>query len=494
MSMNPSSSSFVVAALSISVQKPTLAQRQSTLFIERANFFTLRATDTNNDNNSNENSTKSNRGWFGSSSINSKTEFRSDYSQQQRASPYEEQYKQYQQQIITSASSNSNNNNNNNDDKVDPQKSTKLQPPPKSLITPEMEQEVLSSVKAKMDNKTVSRAVSSLIDGKERKSKSNDDRISVGTMTSVKKTNLESNIRQNTNSSTMQNAKNNNKQNLFQNTNNNSNNRGYKSGRGSSGSNLRNLVSRMEPPTEQLRNNNISTSISSNDSDNSNNSSWNTQQIALASGATTFFTSPIIIPILHSLLPPIIPFPSSVSFEGAAFLGALAYIVAVSDPTESNAVATIVSKQGGGGNSSLGEGVEVTGAVSRIVGRTALKSVQTTTPRLQAAARAVVDYDSTTSILAEMENSQRELSSRLADVEYENDQLRYELALWNGVESVSGMYKLEELKEMARYEGVRGYSSDGKNALMRRLVREGILELDLSPFYSSLDELEDSIR
>ena len=45
------------------------------------------------------------------------------------------------------------------------------------------------------------------------------------------------------------------------------------------------------------------------------------------------------------------------------------------------------------------------------------------------------------------------------------------------------MYKLEELKELARLKGVRGYSTDNKNALLRRLVKEQILEFDLTPYY-----------
>mmetsp|Transcript_20727 Transcript_20727/g.43578 ORF Transcript_20727/g.43578 Transcript_20727/m.43578 type:complete len:321 (-) Transcript_20727:246-1208(-) len=142
---------------------------------------------------------------------------------------------------------------------------------------------------------------------------------------------------------------------------------------------------------------------------------------------------------------------------------------------------------GGGGGGWIEEGVEVTGAVSRIVGRTALRSAQSTAPRLRAAARAVVEYDTATNTLAELESSQRELTEKVFELEFENDALRRELALWNAVESVSSMYRLEELKEMARYEGVRGYSADGKNALMRRLIREGVLELDLTPFYRDFD-------
>lgn len=125
----------------------------------------------------------------------------------------------------------------------------------------------------------------------------------------------------------------------------------------------------------------------------------------------------------------------------------------------------------------------MSGAVSRIVGRTALQSVQTSAPRLKAAARAMVDYDSTTATLEELQRVQQQLSQTVLEVETENDALRKEVALWQAVEDISSMYKVEELKEMARYKGIKGYSTDGKNALLRRLVKEGILKLDLSPYY-----------
>ena len=56
------------------------------------------------------------------------------------------------------------------------------------------------------------------------------------------------------------------------------------------------------------------------------------------------------------------------------------------------------------------------------------------------------------------------------------------MALWQAVEDISGMYKLDELKEIARFNGLKGYSSDGKNALLRRLVKEGVLTLDITPY------------
>ena len=221
-----------------------------------------------------------------------------------------------------------------------------------------------------------------------------------------------------------------------------------------------------------LRSNGSDGSIMQNNSNNNNDisiidnnkSNRDTHPSAIASGATTFLLSPLIIPIIHSLLPPIIPSPSSISVTGAALLGTLSYIVALGDPTD---------------QSELGDGVEVSGAVSRIVGRTALQSAQASAPRIKAVARAIVDYDSTTATLEELE----QLSQTVLQLQTENDELRTEVALWNAVEDVSSMYKLEELKEMARFKGLRGYSSDGKNALLRRLIREGIVKLDVGPYY-----------
>jgi len=316
---------------------------------------------------------------------------------QQVSSSYEQQYKQYG----TSEKQN--------------------QP---SLITREMEEEVMASASATMDSNTVSRTISSLIDSK-------------------------SNV----------------------NTNRGGNVPNYNEPEKKSKNSLRDLaLSTMTNDEIQSSSINNTNNQSKNSSSSSNNNSWDTQQIAIASGATTFLLSPLIIPIIHSLLPPLIPSPSSISFTGAALLGTVSYIVALGDPADQS-------------NSVLGDGVEVGGAVSRIVGRTALQSVQTSAPRLKAAARAMVDYDSTTATLEDLQRVQRQLSQTVLEVETENDALRKEVALWQAVEDVSSMYKLEELKEMARYEGIKGYSTDGKNALLRRLVKERILKLDLSPYY-----------
>ena len=307
-----------------------------------------------------------------------------------------------------------------------------------ALITPQMEEEVLASARASMDAKAVSRAVSSLID---------DDRI-----------NKESNVVG-----------------------------GLNSRSATQGTNkLRDLATgkvdsqRLATTTTNKANDSID---KYNNNNNDSDTSWNTQQIAIASGVTVMILSPVIIPIIHVLLPPIIPSPSSVSFTGAALLGALSYIVALGDPTDQS---NFISGNNPGG--ALGESVEVSGAVSRIVGRTALQSVQASAPRVRAVARAALDYDTTTATLEELKSRVDYLSQKTLELDDENQVLRYELALFTAVEDVGNMYKLEELKELARYNGVRGYSTESKNALLRRLVKEQVLKVDLSPYYERLDD------
>ncbi|KAL3801894.1 hypothetical protein ACHAW5_008680 [Stephanodiscus triporus] len=294
-----------------------------------------------------------------------------------------------------------------------------------SLITPMMEEEIMASARATMDSNTLSRALSSLID---KNSDSN------GNIEIEKK---------------------------------------YQQREGS----LRDLVLRTNR-NDSTGNGSSSDSISGMDrGKRKNDNSWGTHQIAIASGATIFLLSPLVIPIIHSLLPPIIPFPSSVSFTGAALLGTISYIVALGDPTDQT---NLISGKTGGGV--LGDGVEVGGAVSRIVGRTALQSAQASAPRLKAAARAIVDYDSTVATIEDLTRSQTQLSQTVFKLETENEKLRKEVAVWQAVEDIAGMYKLEELKEIARHRGLKGYSSDGKNALLRRLVKEGVLTLDITPY------------
>jgi hypothetical protein len=289
-----------------------------------------------------------------------------------------------------------------------------------TLITPMLEEEVMASARSTMDSNTISRALSSLLTN------------------SINDTNNNSNSFSNTDLS------NNNIETIQQ----------------GSKNNLRDLAL-------GSTNRNYNGAILSNRR-TSSSSTWDTQQIAIASGVTTLLLSPIIIPIIHSLLPPILPFPSSIGFNTAALLGTLAYIVALGDPTE---------------QTNYGDGVEVGGAVSRVVGRTALQSAKASAPRLQAAARAMVDYDTTKTTIDELTQIKNQLTQTVNELSKKNEVLTVDLALWRAVEDISNMYKLEELKELARYHGLKGYSGDGKNALLRRLAKEGIVTLDITPYY-----------
>jgi hypothetical protein len=297
-----------------------------------------------------------------------------------------------------------------------------------SLITPMLEEEVMASARSTMDSNTISRALSSLLINPIIDDTNNN---SSNSATNDLSNNIE----------TIQQGSKNNLRDLAlgsSNNNRNNNNNGA-------------ILSKRR------------TKFNKND-----NSMTDTQQIAIASGVTTLLLSPIIIPIIHSLLPPILPFPSSIGFNTAALLGTLAYIVALGDPTE---------------QTNYGEGVEVGGAVSRVVGRTALQSAKASAPRLQAAARAMVEYDTTISTIDELTQIKNQLTQTVNELRKENEVLKVDLALWRAVEDISNMYKLEELKELARYHGLKGYSGDGKNALLRRLAKEGIVTLDITPYY-----------
>ena len=296
-----------------------------------------------------------------------------------------------------------------------------------SLITPMLEEEVMASARSTMDSNTISRALSSLLINPIIDDTNNN---SSNSATNDLSNNIE----------TIQQGRKNNLRDLALGSSNN--NRNNDNGA---------ILSKRR------------TKFNKND-----NSMTDTQQIAIASGVTTLLLSPIIIPIIHSLLPPILPFPSSIGFNTAALLGTLAYIVALGDPTE---------------QTNYGEGVEVGGAVSRVVGRTALQSAKASAPRLQAAARAMVEYDTTISTIDELTQIKNQLTQTVNELRKENEVLKVDLALWRAVEDISNLYKLEELKELARYYGVKGYSGDGKNALLRRLAKEGIVTLDITPYY-----------
>ncbi len=85
---------------------------------------------------------------------------------------------------------------------------------------------------------------------------------------------------------------------------------------------------------------------------------------------------------------------------------------------------------------------------------------------------------------------QRLFLQKVSILETENEKLKKLLALWQMVVDISEMYKLEELKEIVRYCGLKGYSSKRKNTLLRRLMKEGIMSLDITPFLKSTDDAD----
>lgn len=108
----------------------------------------------------------------------------------------------------------------------------------------------------------------------------------------------------------------------------------------------------------------------------------------------------------------------------------------------------------------------LSGALARILGRTTIRSVQASEPKLKALARAVVTG----------ETEVQELRKRNAELEAEVQQLR----LWKDrrlrIEKAMPYYSVEELKRCARANGLAVGGT--KNELMMRLVAAGVMSLE----------------
>jgi hypothetical protein len=108
----------------------------------------------------------------------------------------------------------------------------------------------------------------------------------------------------------------------------------------------------------------------------------------------------------------------------------------------------------------------VSGALARILGRTTIRSVQASEPKLKALARAVVTG----------ETEVQELKKRIMVLEEEVGELR----LWKDrrqkIEAATPYFSVEELKQCARDSGLAVGGT--KNDLMMRLVEAQVLRLD----------------
>jgi hypothetical protein len=109
----------------------------------------------------------------------------------------------------------------------------------------------------------------------------------------------------------------------------------------------------------------------------------------------------------------------------------------------------------------------LSGALARIVGRSTLRSVQQSQPKLQAVARAVLTDDL---------EQWRVLECRVQELEAENRALRAWKARRLQVEAVLPRYSLAELKETAKFHGLPVGGS--KMDLLWRLVEAKKIVLD----------------
>jgi hypothetical protein len=109
----------------------------------------------------------------------------------------------------------------------------------------------------------------------------------------------------------------------------------------------------------------------------------------------------------------------------------------------------------------------VTGALARVLGRWTIQSVETTTPKIRAVARAA--------ITSENEEITQRLQSQVQVLEQQNS----ELALWKerrlAVDENLGNYTREELKELARQNNLA--VGGKKHELMMRLLEADALQL-----------------
>lgn len=111
---------------------------------------------------------------------------------------------------------------------------------------------------------------------------------------------------------------------------------------------------------------------------------------------------------------------------------------------------------------------DVTGPITRTVGRVALQSLEKSKPKIQAVARAVVNGDSS-------EDEIQYLMKRIEDLENENNQLKQWIQRRNSIDERSKYYTIDQLKDIARENKVS--VSGTKTNLMMRLIEANALDL-----------------
>lgn len=139
----------------------------------------------------------------------------------------------------------------------------------------------------------------------------------------------------------------------------------------------------------------------------------------------------------------------SFTFSGLAF--GIAVYIASRDP---------VTEVG------LVEGDDISGPMTRIVGRATYQSLESAKPTLQAVTRAVVDGDAVVD----------KLEQQVLELQRENEELKLWRQRRTGVDDQMGGYTVGDLKAIAKKDGLT--MGGTKAQLMMRLVEAGSLQLD----------------
>lgn len=139
----------------------------------------------------------------------------------------------------------------------------------------------------------------------------------------------------------------------------------------------------------------------------------------------------------------------SFTFSGLAFV--IAVYIASRDP---------VTEVG------LVEGDDISGPMTRIVGRATYQSLESAKPTLQAVTRAVVDGDAVVN----------ELQQQVLELKQENEELKLWRQRRTDVDDQMGGYTVGDLKVIAKKDGLTVGGT--KAQLMMRLVEAGSLQLD----------------
>jgi len=117
-------------------------------------------------------------------------------------------------------------------------------------------------------------------------------------------------------------------------------------------------------------------------------------------------------------------------------------------------------------DSNIIEGEEVAGPIARMIGRATLTSIEKSKPKVRAIAKAAITGSADVEALLE----------RVYMLEKENEELKIWIQRRKFVDEKVGIFKLDDLKSIARNEGLKVGGT--KKELMMRLIEADLLNLD----------------